>query len=298
MSLTLAVLLSVALQPDMIVTTDWLAEHMNDPGVIVVEIGEKPDFHPGNLEFDRRAHIPGAHFLPRSAILLTRDGIPDEMPPIDAIESAFGRAGIGNEGHIVLYSANPLLATRAWFTLDYLGHGNRASVLDGGIGKWMAEGRRVDPGRRGYPVAQFTATPDPRKMISKADMTTAITTGQYLGEAALVVDARPPVQYIGKKRGSEVARAGHIPSAHCFPWTAHFTTSSPRVLRDDTALREMYASVGATEGTRLIVYCRTGVEASMNYFVLRHLGFDVVLYDGSYVEWSRTSEPIVASASP
>jgi thiosulfate/3-mercaptopyruvate sulfurtransferase len=222
--------------------------------------------------------------------------VPDELPPVAELEKVFTRAGLGNQSHIVIYSSEPLLASRMWFTLDYLGHGQRASILDGGLQKWRAEGRRVEWNRRGFPIARFTANVDPSKLITRTDMASAITTGNYYGKPVVVVDARPPYQYMGWKRGAAVAKAGHIPEAECFPWTAHLTSDHPRVLRDDTALREMYASVGATKESRLIVYCRTGVEASMNYFVLRHLGYDVVLYDGSYVEWSKSPDAPVTVA--
>jgi thiosulfate/3-mercaptopyruvate sulfurtransferase len=296
MSFALAVLLAAVVQPDMIVSTDWLAGRLNDPNVIVVEIGERPDFQFGDRATFSGNHIPGSRFISRHEILVTREGVPDELPPVAELEKVFTRAGLGNQSHIVIYSSEPLLASRMWFTLDYLGHGQRASILDGGLQKWRAEGRRVEWNRRGFPIARFTANVDPSKLITRTDMASAITTGNYYGKPVVVVDARPPYQYMGWKRGAAVAKAGHIPEAECFPWTAHLTSDHPRVLRDDTALREMYASVGATKESRLIVYCRTGVEASMNYFVLRHLGYDVVLYDGSYVEWSKSPDAPVTVA--
>lgn len=296
MSFTFAVLLAAAIQPDMIVSTDWLAEHLKDPNVIVLEVGDRPDSLTGDFYSWRAGHIPGAHFLPRSDILVSRSGVPDELPAVERLEQAFGRAGVGNEARIVIYSKDPLLATRTWFTLDYLGHGDRASILDGGIVKWRVEGRKVDEGKYASANAEFTAHADPGKLMTQADVRTAIQTGSYRGKSVVVLDARPPLQYMGVKKGRAVSTAGHIPDSHCFPWTAHLTTDIPRVLKNDRALEEMYASVGATEGVRVIVYCRTGVEASMNYFVLRHLGYDVVLYDGSYVEWNRSVDAPIATA--
>lgn len=297
MSFALALLMAAAIQPDMIVSTEWLAENLDDPNVIVLEIGVWTDFEVGDKSFSKVYHIPGAHFMPRHELLATRNGVPDELPPIEALEKSFGRAGVGNHGRIVIYSRDPLLATRAWFTLDYLGHGDRAAILNGGIAKWRAEGRKVEPTRYGYAAVRFTASIEPDKLITQSDMKTAMLTGNYNGKPVTILDARPPYQYIGRKSGRDVDRAGHIPEAECFPWTANLTTTQPRTFRDDVALEQMYAAAGATKDVKVLLYCRTGVEASMNYFILRHLGYDVVLYDGSYVEWTRSADNPVAMAS-
>ncbi len=254
-----------------IVSPAWLEQNLNDPNIIVVEIGSAPSID--------QPHIPTARFVSIDSIV-ARDGWPpDEMPPVEQLTKAFENAGVGDDGRIVLYSANPLWATRAWFTLDYLGQGYRAAILDGGFTRWLAEKRGVATKRYPYLPKTFTAYPDESRLISMADVNTAIESG------AVLIDARPAREFYGLRRGQRVTRRGHIPGAHCDPWQANLNRDGS--FRPPSQLRADYGKVVGKPDARVIVYCRTGMEASMPYFVLRSLGYDVVLYDGSYTEWSR-----------
>ena len=255
---------------DMTVSTAWLAQNLDNPNIAIVEIGGG----------DARTlpHIPGARFV--SIQQLVKSGWPpDELPAAQKIAQAFGDAGIGDTGRIILYSNEPLLATRAWFTLDSIGLGHRAAILDGGLKKWMAEKRTVT--KMVVPVTSMTFTPYP-------DATRVIRLDQLkqtIDSGAVLIDARSPHEFHGFRRGDQVTRRGHIPGASCLPWQANLTKND--AFRNWDELKQVYANIVVKPDARIIVYCRTGMEASMPYFILRSLGYDVALYDGSYTEYSR-----------
>lgn len=279
-----AVLLAGLVQPleHNIADPEWLALHLDDPYVLVVEVGASPTVdHP---------HIPGARFVSIDWLIDRDNWPPDELPPVDQLRRAFENAGVGDEGRIVLYSSNPLYATRAFFTLDYLGQGDRVAILDGGFARWVAEKRPVTSKRLQHLSRTFTPRPDPSRRVMMADVRREAEAG------AVLLDARPAKEYHGFDRGQKVTRRGHIPGAECDPWQTNLMRDGS--FRDPGELRMKYENLaGLQNEKRVIVYCRTGLEASMPYFVLRSLGYDVALYDGSYTEWSRDRSAPVTKLS-
>ena len=117
---------------------------------------------------------------------------------------------------------------------------------------------------------------------------------KVLDSSLVVIDARPPQYFRGQEPGSAVARAGHIPGAVNVPWNENLTTGVVPRLLPELELRELYARAGVSAKSTNIVYCRTGVQASLSYFVLRYLGYNAALYDGSYVEWSHDATATIA----
>ncbi len=261
------------------VSPAWLEENLNNPYVVVVEIGTGPTAdHP---------HIPGARFVSIDSIVTNDTWPPQEVPPVDQVRRAFENAGVGDDGRIVLYSANPLWATRAWFTLDYLGHGDRAAILDGGYSRWVTEKHPLMTKRRPHLAKTFTARVDESRLVRLADVRRAVDAGD-----AVLIDARPAHEFHGLRRGSEVVRRGHIPGAKCDPWQANLDSKGSFL--PSRELRADYAKRIDKADAQVIVYCRTGMEASMPYFVLRSLGYNVALYDGSFTEWAREPSAPVA----
>jgi thiosulfate/3-mercaptopyruvate sulfurtransferase len=281
--LSMAVLLAAVSAPldGAVVPPAWVQQHLDDPLVIVVEVGAK-------AEADG-AHIPGARFLAIESIL--DKGFPtDELPPVEQLTKAFEQAGIGDEGRIILYSREPLLATRAWFTLDYVGQGARTSILDGGTRRWVAEGRPMTKARPASKAVTFSAFPTKSRVVTVDEVRTAVASG------AVLLDARSDFAFRGITRGDDVTRRGHIPDATCTPWQNNVNASGWFLPLEQ--LKETYGRLIPDPGTRVIVYCRTGVEATMPYFVLRSLGYDVALYDGSFVEWSKdATTPVTRSTA-
>lgn len=266
-----------SLRRDMVVTTEWLAGHPDR--ITLLEIGDRTTY--------AAAHLPGARLIELTEIVVDRDGTPNELPPIEALEAAFTRAGVGDGGRIVLYSRDPLHAARAWFTLDYLGHGGRASILDGGFAKWTAENRPTTTDMPQFAPAPFHARVRSVALARFKVIHELVRFHEVLGRDLAILDARPPVQFSGKEPGADVKRPGHIPGAVNVAWTENLAAGEIPRLLPERELRELYVRAGVSADSTNIVYCRTGMEASLTYFVLKYLGYEASLYDGSYVEWAK-----------
>ena len=269
-----------AVREEMLVQPDWLQRRLGT--VTLLHIGDAAEY--------QRSHIPGAVLIELSSLLVQRDGTPNELPPVDALERVFRTAGVGVRERIVVYSSDPLLAARAWFTLDYLGQGNRAALLDGGLTKWIAAGYATSTERVQPKPGSFEARPVPETITRLAAMREMVRLRDQLGPNLVLVDARPPAQFHGDEAGPDVQHAGHIPGAVNIPYPSNLdATGSFKSVHD---LRLIYHQAGVTRQSANIAYCRTGMQASMTFFVLRYLGYDATLYDGSFIEWSNAGEMI------
>ena len=269
-----------AVREQMLVSADWLQHRLGT--VTLLHIGDAAGY-------DAR-HIPDAVLVEMSSLLVQRDGTPNELPPIDALERVFRTAGVGASERIVIYSNDPLLAARAWFTLDYLGHGARASLLDGGLAQWLAAGYAISTSRVQPRPGSFEARPVPQAVARLAAMRELVRLRDQLGPNLVLIDARPAEQFSGDEAGADVSRAGHIPGAVNIPSAANLDGTG--AFRSADHLRLLYHQAGVTRESANVVYCRTGMQASLTYFVLRYLGYDATLYDGSYLEWSNAGELI------
>ena len=281
----IAVLLALPLQAQrvqeqMLVSPDWLQRRL---GMVTV-------LHIGDAASYEARHIPGAVLIELSSLLVQRDGTPNELPPVDALEQIFRSAGAGATGRIVVYSVDPLHAARAWFTLDYLGQGGRASLLDGGLANWIAAGYAISTETAHPSPGSFEARPLPQTVVRLSKLREVVRLREQFGSSLVLIDARSAEQFCGAEAGPDVAQPGHIPGAVNVPYGSNLAVSG--ALRSVAELRAIYHAAGVTRKAANIVYCRTGMQASMTYFVLRYLGYDVMLYDGSFVEWSNAGEPI------
>jgi thiosulfate/3-mercaptopyruvate sulfurtransferase len=262
---------SLAGTDTLLVSPAWLSARLGQPGIVVV-----------NADRDRAGydvgHIAGSRFLPLSSIVIDRDGIPNELPSVATLDSVLESVGIG-DGVRVVITGDPLAAARLFFTLDYLGHGGQAALLDGGTPAWV---------EAGFPVAveavtpqPGTLTPDPRPDL----LADAAWVRAHLGDSTVaLLDARPLADYTGTP--GSVPPTGHIPGARNIFWKSTMG-GTPATLLDRVALETMFRAAGAAPGDLVVTYCRTGVQASFLYFVARYLGYQVRMYDGSFAEWSR-----------
>src|SRR4029077_21221587 len=174
------------LRPEMLVTTEWLADHLKDPDLVGLCIDSAQDFY-------AKGHIPGARQIKLSEIAVTRDGIPNELPGMEELRRTFAAAGIGNNSRVVLYGERSnLFAARAYFTLDYLGVAGRASLLDGGIEKWTAEHRTLSTETPSVKAASLTIAPHPEILIDTAAMRTLV---EKKPGAMTLLDARPVKEF-------------------------------------------------------------------------------------------------------
>src|SRR5258708_3416830 len=128
-----------ASRPEMLVSTGWLETNLANPKLVIPHVsGSRPAYEAG--------HIPGARFVAQSDLVVTRDGVPNELPATADLKRLLEAAGVSDDSRVILYSDSSVLpATRAYFTLDYLGHGDQAALLDGGLEKWRSEGRMLVP---------------------------------------------------------------------------------------------------------------------------------------------------------
>jgi thiosulfate/3-mercaptopyruvate sulfurtransferase len=275
------------LRPEMLVTTEWLAEHLQDPDLVVLCIDSTAEFY-------AKGHIPGARQIKLGEIAVTRDGIPNELPPVETLQRLFAAAGVGNNSRVVLYGERSnLFAARAYFTLDYLGVAERAALLDGGIDKWTAEHRPLSTEAVPVKTAALTVAPRPEILIDTAAM--RHLTRKKPGTITLV-DARPEKEFSGEQLSEDVAEAGHIPGAKSLYWMDMLVSRENPVLRPEAELRRMYTELSAKADRPLVTYCRTGMQSSFDYFVAKYLGYEPSMYDASFYDWSKKDLPAETSA--
>lgn len=279
-----SVLLAQKVNKGMIVSTDWLAKNLN--AVVVLHVGQ-----------DRKGydtgHIPNARFLSYSEITTTRDGVPNELAFAENLQKVFTNLGVGNTKKIVLYGEmNGLAAARTFYTLDYLGHSDRIAILDGGLDKWKAEKRKVSTEKFQLQTETFTPKINPKVKITIDEVRDVSWSAINQSPSNFVlIDARPKEEYTGEKSGEGVSRAGHIPGAISVFWlNNHFVSTNNLTLKSEKELRQVYENIGVSSDKTIVVYCRTGGQASHTYFVLRYLGYSVMMYDGSYFEWNKQSD--------
>jgi thiosulfate/3-mercaptopyruvate sulfurtransferase len=261
---------------ELLITPAQLREQMARGGVVILHVGERADYNAG--------HIPGARFFPYDAVSRQRDGMMLELPPAATLDSLFESLGVSDDSHVVLYWGKDWYSptTRVFLTLDYLGLGDRTSILNGGVAAWRAAGEPVT--REVPPVVRGSLTPQPRPDV----IVDATTVRAAIGDGrTVIIDARDQRFYTGQAEGMH-AREGHVPTARNVPFKALLDDSGAFKSLDQ--LESILDAAGASAGKRIIGYCHIGQQATMVYFAGRLLGRDVHLYDGSWDEWSRKSE--------
>ena len=257
----------------MLVSGSALEKRLKDPATVILHVGSEKDYNAG--------HIPGARLVTLGDISVTGDGgLRLELPPVAALVAAFGKLGVTDKSRIVVYHGTDSIqsATRVWFTLDYLGLGERAALLDGGLAAWRAEGRPLSTESPApvQPVA-FAAKPNASLVVDAAWIQS------HAKDASVdLVDARTPEFYTGANPGS-MPRAGRIPGARSVPYPTLLDESGK--LKPAAELKKALAP-----GKMAVTYCHIGQQATVLYFVARYLGNDARLYDGSFQDWSMRSE--------
>ena len=283
---------------DTLVSTDWLAEHLDDPSLRIVDIRgyvKKRDLGNGRQEAEYlaardeydEAHIPGAVYIDWIRdITDPEDPVPVQIAPPDRFTALMGSLGIGDDTHVVVYDhAGGQFATRLWWALTYYGH-DHVSVLDGGFRKWTAEGRPItaevpDPGPAAF-------APRPRRGW-RADAEGVLAASQ--NESAIVLDARDEGQYTGEIARGE-GRAGRVPGARHLHADALLDPESGTFHpREELAGKLRESGVPEDKDVPLVAYCNGGVAATVLLFVLHRLGHkNLANYDGSWNEWGMRED--------
>ncbi len=279
-------------RPDLIWTTERVAEALPDPLVRVVDC--RFTFEgAGHAEY-LAAHLPGAVHCDWSTDLSAPpppSGHPRYMllGPAE-FERAMARLGISNDTRVIAYDTEGgHHAARLWLALRRYGH-DRCGVMEGGLQKWQREGRPVETGEVLGPRVRFNARPRDGVVASKVEVLAAVRTGD-----PWLLDVRRDAEYTGEELHS--ARGGHIPGAVNLLWKD--ALSDDWTLRDPAELEQMYIDAGFGPETSTVTYCQAGVRAAFTHLVLTALGHDDVrTYDGSWEEWGNDpAMPIVKGRS-
>ena len=273
----------------MLATVDWLADHLNDPPLVLLQIGDKKDYDKG--------HIPGGQFLEYESVSTPHNHgvtLMLELPPVEQLVSVFERLGVSNRSHIILYFGTNWVSptTRVYWTLDYLGLGDRTSILNGGLVAWEATHHSVT--REIKQLAKGSITPEPHKeIVADADWV-----GHHLNQPAVtIIDARNHEFYNGSQSDGN-PRSGHIPGATNLVYLDVVDQDNNKFKSPD-ALKELFRAAGLKQGNLMVSYCHIGQRATVIYFTAKMLGYDAKMYDGSWEDWSHRKDfPIVTGESP
>ncbi len=268
-----------------LVSTEYLASHLHDNDLVIVDasVERSPDgrgWRATREEFENEGHIPGARYADLVHDFSDRDAaLAFTRPGVAEIEAAIGNLGISSKSRVVVYdTGNGIWAARLWWVLRAYGH-EAVWVLDGGFGKWKAEGRPVEFGATAFAPASFAARLNEDFFVDKAEVA-SIATGD--APDVLACTLRRPV-FTGEEQN--YARPGHIPRSINIPYV-DLIDEATGVLKPAPALREALAPA-AGSGKRVIFYCGGGITAAGNALALAVLGINnVAIYDGSLSEWS------------
>lgn len=276
--------------PEALVDTAWLAARLDDPTISVVD----GSWHMPAMKRDPAAeflqrHIPGAVFFDIDAISDPGSTLPHMMPSADLFAAEVGALGISSDDHVVVYDTNGLSsAARVWWMMRAFGH-DKVSVLDGGLPKWVAEGRAVESGPVHPRPAAFRARLDRSLLKSVDDVRANID-----GRRADILDARSAGRFHGTEAEPRAGlRGGHIPGSLSLPYT-DLLNPADKTVRDADALAAAFDKAGIKGNRPVITSCGSGITACVLALGLHLVGReDVAVYDGSWTEWGgRPDTPI------
>jgi thiosulfate/3-mercaptopyruvate sulfurtransferase len=267
--------------------TEWLAAHLDDPTVRVVDIrgtirppSAPPPWYAASREAYEAGHIPGAVFVdwlwdivdPAAPVKMT-------VARADQFAALMGRLGIGDAHTVIAYDDNGHLAPRLWWALNYYGH-PAVRVLNGGYPKWVAEGRPVTPAGPRHPPARFTprARPEWRAGVDEVR-------ARLQDRDIALVDCRSPAEFRGEiGRGEKV---GRIPGAVNLP-VGRLMEGAHHVWRSEGDLRKLFEEAGVTPERDVVTYCNAGVSAAIGLFGAKLLGYPRARnFAGSWYEWEH-----------
>jgi thiosulfate/3-mercaptopyruvate sulfurtransferase len=270
-----------------LVTTDWLAQHLDDPSLRIIDIRgyvlpatEPPPHYFNQHEDYLDRHIPNAIFVDWTREITNPDSpYHAQVASAERFAAVMSRAGVDADTHVIAYDTNNgMFAARLWWMLNYYGH-EHVSVLDGGWDKWVREGRPTTAEIPKITPSEFVPRPNPA-LIRYAD-----DVAQTAKSDTVLVDVRSPKEFAGE--ASRTALFGHIDGATNLPRKSLINADG--TLRELADLRTTFEAIGIdTDTSEVVTYCNSGVSASYVMLALRAAGIEnVALYDGSWKDWSH-----------
>ena len=272
----------------LVVSPAWVAERLDDPGLVILQVGDKAGYEAG--------HIPGARLIALADIAAPATGAEPltlQMPDPETLRARLAGLGVSNRSKIVVYPSRDGIqaATRVVFTLDAAGLGKRTFLMEGGMSAWATSGGKLS---MEAPVVR------PGK-LSTLKMRPLVVDAAFVREHAgkpgfAVVDARAPEFYSGARSGgspSKPHKTGHIAGAVSVPFVS--VTTPDLKLAPAEVIAANFKAAGVKPGDTVVAYCHVGQQATATIFAARSLGLKVLLYDGSFEEWSRLDGAVETS---
>ncbi|MCL5946558.1 MAG: sulfurtransferase [Chloroflexi bacterium] len=282
----------------LLVSTDWLAGHLKDPGLRIVDLrglvvthtddrGVQQAAYRGARDLYDAGHIPGAMYVDWTQDIVNKeDSVPAQAATAEQLRAFLEARGIGDEHTIIAYCDHPAcqFSTRFWWLMNLYGN-DHVRVLDGGFARWQREGRTITTEVPRYPPARFTPRPRPYLRVALEEMRNLLSC-----PAVSILDARDSGQYTGSIRRG--AFGGHIPGALNIPREA-LIDEDRGVFRSEAELARIFASSGVHDSERIVAYCNGGVAATSVLFALALQGVPLerlANYDGSWNEWGNRGD--------
>ncbi|MDB5486144.1 MAG: sseA [Tardiphaga sp.] len=280
---------------DPMVSTEWLAANLDNPDVRVLDASFRmPAMRPPTAreEYDAR-HLPGAAFFDIDAIADRTSSLPHMLPPPLLFAREIGQLGIENTHTVIVYDRGDYMgAPRAWWTFRVFGHAD-VRVLDGGLKRWLAEGRAVNAEKVWHAPGTFHAHYDSGRVRDRDDMEKNVVSGREQ-----MVDARAKERFEGSVAEPWPGRrAGRIPNSLNVPFNTLYEADTG-LLKSADQLRDIFNAAGVDLTRPIVTTCGSGVTAAVITLALARIGLnDTALYDGSWAEWGLPDGPVVATGA-
>lgn len=271
-----------------LVSTAWLTDNLQAVRIVDCSWHLPATGRDAHAAF-AQAHIPGAVFLDLDAVADTTSGLPHMLPPAEVLAGWCAEAGVAPRQSIVLYDDSDVRsAARGWWMLKCFGFA-QVAVLDGGLGKWRAEGRPVESG----PAATCTIDTPAIALDTSRVRALAAMRANLQSNAEQVVDARGGPRFRAQTPEARPGlRAGHIPGSFNLPYTELFNADG--TYKDRAGLAAAFAAIGVDPARPMVATCGSGVTAATLVFAAHLMGHDMALYDGAWTEWGGQADTPVA----